>query len=402
MDEPAFADVRRLLEPRSVAVVGASDEPGNLGGTAVRYLQKFKYAGDVWPVNPRRETVAGLPCFPSVSALPGTADLAVIAVKAELVPGVVRSCAEAGIRHGVAWAGGFAEVGGEGSTRQRELADACQDTGFALLGPNCLGMINTSAGLTATFASFLAETDDLPAGPVSMVSQSGGMGTQTQALAARMGIGFRYMVNSGNEVGLTAADLISAFADDPGTSVIAAYLEGVRDGVRLRIAFEKARAAGKPVVVLMGGTAPASARAAGAHTAALVGGGRARRAVLAGHGVIQVDSLEELLDVVALLATTERHKLPAGPGTAVVTFGGGGGVLAADQAATAGLTTPSLAPETVGRLREIAPPIAALSNPVDLTPRCTCARTTGTGSPRCCTRSRTTAGSTRCCSTSDR
>jgi acyl-CoA synthetase (NDP forming) len=151
-DGALFADVRRLLEPRSIAVIGASDQPGNLGGTAVRYLQKFGYRGAVWPVNPGREIVGGLPCYPRPALLPGRADLAVLAIGAERILDVVRECAEAGIDSGIVWAGGFAETGGSGIARQQALVAACQKLGFNLCGPNCIGVINTRQGMTASFA----------------------------------------------------------------------------------------------------------------------------------------------------------------------------------------------------------------------------------------------------------
>lgn len=363
-----FADVSRLLEPRSIAVIGASDQPGNLGGAAVRYLQKFGYPGAIWPVHPRRQTVAGLPCFPGPAALPGPADLAILAIAADAIVGVVRQCAEAGIGSGIVWAGGFAETGGAGVERQRELVEVCRKTGFNLCGPNCIGVINTRLGMTASFASSLLEMDALRPGSISMVSQSGGMGTITQALAHQAGFGFRYVISTGNEAVLTTADFIHGLVDDPETRVIAAYLEGVEDGPKLLTALAEARAARKPVIVLKGGATAASARAAVAHTGALAGEDRVWDAVLREQAVIRVHSQEELLDVALFLAGTDPDRLPAGPGVAAVTFGGGGGVLAADQCARQGLTTPPLTPDSQARLRALVSPLASVTNPFDLTP----------------------------------
>jgi acyl-CoA synthetase (NDP forming) len=363
-----FADVSRLLEPRSIAVIGASDQPGSLGGTAVRYLLKFGYPGAIWPVNPRRETVAGLPCFPGPASLPQPADLALLAIGAEGIVAAVRECAEAGIANGIVWAGGFAETGGEGVERQRALVETCRKTGFNLCGPNCIGIVNTRLGMTASFASSLLEIDRLLPGNISMVSQSGGMATITQTLAQQAGFGFRYVVSTGNEAVLTTADFIHGLAQDPETRVIAAYLEGVEDGTKLVAALEEARAARKPVVLLKGGATAAAARAAVAHTGALAGEDRVWSAVLRDQAVIRVDSQEELLDVALLLSGSDPDRLPAGPGVAAVTFGGGGGVLAADQCARQGLTTPGLAPGSVERLRELVTPLASVANPIDLTP----------------------------------
>jgi acetate---CoA ligase (ADP-forming) len=362
-------DLHRMLSPQSIAVVGASDAPGNLGGTAVGYLQRFGYTGHVFPVNPKREFVRGLPCFRSVGELGRPAELAVLAAPGPAIPGLVRECAAAGIEYGVVWSGGFAEVGGQGLELQAELGAACEQTGFRLLGPNCIGFINAPDSVTATFASFLSEEDALVPGTISMVSQSGGLGTMFHALAQRASVGLRYMISTGNEVSLTACDFMDALVDDEGTSVIACYLEGVADGEHLQRALSKAQQAGKPVVILKGGLAPVSARAAKAHTGALAGVGRVWRAVLSELGAVLVFSLEELLDVALFLSTEPGRRAPAGKRIAIVTFGGGGGVLATDQCLDAGLLPLPLSPQTREALVPLVPPIASTENPVDLTPQ---------------------------------
>ncbi len=366
---PAFVDVSALLAPRSIAVVGASDQPGNLGGVAIRLLQKFGYPGTIWPINPRRAAVHGLACHARVADLPAPVDLAIFATGAESVPALVRECAAAGIRCGIVWAGGFAETGERGRALQDELRAICDETGFALAGPNCIGIINTWMPVTASFASFLTESDALVRGDISMVSQSGGTGTMAQAFAQQAGFGFRYMISSGNEAVLTAADYLHALVEDPQTKVIAAYLEGVTDGARFMAALDEARIASKPVVVLKGGETGTSARAAAAHTGALAGERRVWDAVFREAGVIQVHSLEALLDTVLFLSSADSSKWPDGNGIAAVSFGGGGGVLAADQAARQGLTMPAFTAPTLDKLRPLVPPIAAIDNPVDLTPQ---------------------------------
>lgn len=350
-----------------MAVIGASDQPGNLGATAIGLLRKFGFAGLVMPVNPKRESAGGLPCFPSLAALPEVPDLALITTAAPTVPAVVRDCIAAGIRHGVAWAGGFAEAGDAGAALQRELAAICAEAGFALAGPNCLGIVNCATGMAATFSSALVGTERLIPGGISMVSQSGGLSTMCHTLAQQAGFGFRLVISSGNEAVLTLADYLHALAADDGTRVIALYLEGVRDGAAFVAALHAARAAGKPVVVLKGGTTPGSAAAVAAHTGALAGEGRVWEAVLREAGAIQVHGLEELLDAALFCASTRR--LPAGPGVAIITTGGGSGVVTADQCARAGLPVPVPAPETRAKLRATAPPLAALGNPFDLTPQ---------------------------------
>ncbi|MFI4978913.1 MAG: acetate--CoA ligase family protein [Nevskiales bacterium] len=364
-----FADVSRLLAPRSIAVIGASDQHGNLGGAAVRFLLKFAAPCQVWPVNPGRTSVAGLACYPNVAALPSPADLAILAVPAAAVAGVVRDCAAAGITAGIAWAGGFVEAGEQGLAMQNALAALCLETGFALLGPNCIGIIDTHAPMTASFASMLVASDKLLPGNISMVSQSGGMATIGQGLAQQCGYGFRYMISTGNEAVLSAADFVHALVHDPETKVIAAYLEGARDGDKFRRALEVARAARKPVIVLKAGATAASAGAAAAHTGALAGEGRVWDTVLREAAAIPVDSLEELLDVAMQLSGSDLATLPGRPGVAAITFGGGSGVLAADQCDRLGLTVPPLLAETRAALKPLVPPLASTRNPVDFTPQ---------------------------------
>ena len=345
----AFARLAALFEPRSIAVIGASDQTGNLGGRAVMLLRKFGYPGEVWPVNPKRETVAGVRCYPSLDALPQPADLAIIAVSAERTLAVVRDCVGAGTRNGVVWAGGFAEAGEDGATLQRQLSEYCRDAGFLLCGPNCLGIINAWQPLTATFASSLVTTDRLEKGDISMVSQSGGTAMTVQGLAQQAGFGFRLMISSGNEAVLGITDYLDALVDDDRTAIIAVYLEGVRDGPAFANALARARRSRKPVVMLKAGRTAAAGRAAAAHTGALVGDDRVWRAVFDEHAVISVRSVRELVDV-ALFLSSSAGKLPRGNGVAIATFGGGVGVLATDLCAQQGLATPPLSDTTRERL----------------------------------------------------
>jgi acetate---CoA ligase (ADP-forming) len=370
-DEPpggAFADVGPLLSPGVVAVIGASDQPGNVGGAALRFFLKFGSPCTLYPINPNREIVAGLPCHRSLTTLPRVPDLAILAVPAAAVPGVVRECVAAGIKAGIVWAGGF-EGSEAGLARQAELARLCRETGFALLGPNCLGVIDTHAPVTASFASMMLSFDRLLPGNISMVSQSGGLATIAQALSQQNGYGFRYMVSTGNEAVLGVSDFIAAFAEDAETKVILLYLEGVRDGAKFRRALEAARRAGKPVIVLKAGATAASAIAAAAHTGALAGEGRVWQAILRNAGAIQVESLEELLDVAFHLSGADLSKRATSTGVAAITFGGGSGVLSADQCDRAGLGVPALAGETRATLAHLVPPIASTRNPIDLTPQ---------------------------------
>jgi acetate---CoA ligase (ADP-forming) len=366
--ETQFADVTGLLYPKSIAVIGASDRPGNLGGDTVERLLRFGFPGPVWAVNPNGGTVRGITCHRSIAELPEAPESIIMAVPAPAIIDAVRDAAARGTRNGVAFAGGMGEGGGDGVELQRRLVELCHETGFNLCGPNCVGIINAATPVTSTFATVLHEFTTLRAGPISMVTQSGGIGTAAFSLVQNAGFGFRHLISGGNEAVVTFADYLYALACDDGTKVIAAYLEGVEDGDKFIRALQEAHARGKPVVMIKAGATAASARAARAHTGSLVGEDRVFDAVLRGLGVIRVGSVEEMVDVCLMLAGTPLAKIPRGPGVGVVTFGGGNGVLAADQCAAHGLTTPMLDAEHTAKLQSLLLSVASPANPMDLTP----------------------------------
>jgi acetate---CoA ligase (ADP-forming) len=366
MPEP-FGALAPLLAPRSVAVIGASDRAGNLGGLAVGFLQKFGYRGAVWPVNAGRATVAGLPCFPSLAALPGVPDMAIIAVPAESVLGVAKDCITAGVPSAVVWAGGFAEGGEEGRARQRELEAMCRGT-LKLCGPNCIGIINTAIGLTASFSSLMTEIDHFTPGRVSMISQSGGIAVNAHARAQELGLGFRLTVSCGNEAALNIPDFMEALLEDEGTRVIALYTEGISDPEGFVRALAEAKHRRKPVVVLKGGATEASGRAALAHTGRLAGSDRTYDAIFREFAAIRVYSPEELLEVALQLASLPPGRLPAGNRVLISSFGGGSGVIATDQCTREGMTVPPLNAATRAALAPVLTPLASTMNPVDLTP----------------------------------
>lgn len=362
-----FVDVRPLLTPRSIAVVGASDQPGSFGGETVRRLVKFGFPGRITPVSRSSSSVAGLPSVASVAEAAETPELAVLAVPAHALAAAVTECADRGVRYGIAYAGGLAEAGGEGAELQRALVALCRERGFVLCGPNCVGIIDAVTPVTSTFSTALYEMDALRPGAISFVCQSGGIATTAFSMVQAAGFGMRYLVSSGNEAVVDFADYLHAFAQDPGTRIIGGYLEGIGDGPKLVRALAAAQAQGKPVVLIKAGTTGATARAAQAHTGALVGEDRVVDAVLREFGVARVFSVEELVDTVLLLASNHGRDA-RGPGVGLVTFGGGNGVLAADQCAQAGLATPPLSDACVERLRPLLISVATAANPLDLTP----------------------------------
>ena len=361
-------DLSGLLAPASVAIIGASNRDGNLGGAAAGHLGRYGYKGSVWPVHPSEQSVAGFACYPDLASLPGVPDVAILAIPAAGLVDAVEQCGFFGIRNAIAWAGGFAEAGEEGRGQQALLTDACMRYGIRLCGPNCLGIVNSATGFTGTFSSSLLDMEELTKGSIAMVSQSGGIATVTLALAQRAGFGFRYVVSCGNEAVLSITDFMRAVARDSETRVVSLYVEAITDGTAFLDVLHELRVMGKPVVILKGGASEASGRASLAHTGRLAGSDRAFDAAIREAAAIRVHSVEELLDV-SLLAASLGTCFPQGRGVALTTFGGGAGVLAVDQCERAGLQAPLPSAVTSEWLAARLPPIAAIGNPVDLTPQ---------------------------------
>lgn len=364
-----FLDIHGLLYPKSIAVIGASDRSGNFGGDTIERLLRFKFPGPVWPVNPSGASVRGLECYKSVAEMPGTPDSIIIATPGPAVLDAIRECGARGTRYGLAYAGGFAEAGTpEGHALQDELVALCHELDFKLCGPNCAGILNAATPVTSTFATSLYEVHTLRSGPISIVTQSGGVGTSLFFTIQERGFGCRHLITGGNEAVVTIADYIYGLAHDDGTDVIAVYLEGVGNAAKLVRALEECQRLKKPVVMIKSGRTGASARAALAHTGALVGEDRVFDAILQELGVIRVDSIEEAVDVCMVLSTTPAHKIPKGPGVGIITFGGGSGVLASDQCYAHELTVPPLDAERIAKVKPLLPSVATASNPTDLTP----------------------------------
>jgi acetyltransferase len=367
-DVRQFGDLTPLLAPRSIAVIGASDRAGNLGGTAVVFLRKFGFQGPVWPVNSAQAVVAELPCYARLEDLPAVPDLAILAVPAPAVLGVLKECVAAGVPSAIVWAGGFAEQGPAGRALQAELEAVCRASGILLCGPNCIGIINTSIGLTASFSSMLSDQQRLMQGSVSIVSQSGGISVMAHSRAQQMGLGFRVTISVGNEAAIGIPEFIRALAQDDGTKVIAVYTEGLSDPRAFIEALAEARRCGKPVVMLKGGSTEASSRAALAHTGRLAGFDRTYDAIFREFAVIRVYSTEEMLDVCLQLASLKNGQLPAGNRVLISSFGGGSGVMCTDQCGREGLQVNVFDDATIAHIKPLLTPLSSALNPIDLTP----------------------------------
>ena len=355
----AAASVRALFQPTSVAVVGASSRPETIGRALVDNLVRAGFAGAIYPVHPTAREIAGRPAFPSLSACPGPVDLAVIAVPARAVESVLEEAARVGVHGAVVISSGFAEIGGDGRSVEKRLREIARSAGMRMVGPNCMGLLNTDPAvhLDVTFSPVAP-----PPGNVSMLSQSGALGLAIIDHARRLDIGLAQFISVGNKADVSGNDLLSYWMDDPRTQVIALYLESLGNPRKFaRLAPQVARK--KPIVAVKSGRSAAGTRAASSHSAALASVDIGVDALFAQAGVIRTTTLEELFDVVALLSS---QPVPAGRRVAVVTNAGGPGILLADACEAHGLSLPSLAPETLGKLRAFLPAQAGLSNPIDM------------------------------------
>ena len=355
----AGESVRALLNPRSVAIIGASREANTIGAALVANLVRAGFAGPIYPVNPNAAEIQGLRAYPRVGAIGKPVDLAIIAVPAAAVEGVVEECAAAGVHGVVVISSGFAEASEAGRAAQQRLTRLVRGAGMRMVGPNCMGILNTdpAVSLNATFAPHWP-----PAGNVGMLSQSGALGLAVLDYVRQLNIGMSTFVSVGNKADVSGNDLLSYWAEDPRTGVVVLYLESFGNPRRFaRIAPEVARR--KPIVAVKSGRSAAGTRAASSHSAALASLDIAVDALFAQAGVIRTNTLEELFDVAALLST---QPVPGGPRVGVVTNAGGPGILLADACEVRGLSLPALAPETLAALRVFLPLQAGLANPIDM------------------------------------
>ncbi len=352
-----------LLNPRGVAVVGASVEASRPGAQVVAALRNHGYAGRVFPVNPKYAEIGGWKCYPTLADIDGVCDVAVVSVPAQAVPDVISQCGARRIPFAVVQGGGFRESGVAGAKLEAAMLAAARAGNVRLVGPNCLGYVNVHARAYAAFGS-LTRPPRLKPGPVSAVMQSASFGSSLLAQCDAAGVGFRYVVTSGNEADITAPELIGAYVDDPQTRVILAYLEGVRDGRALMAAAGRALAAGKPLIVLKAGNTRQGRRAAESHTANLAGAYDVYRAAFRQCGIIEVHDMQEAVDI-AVCASSGR--LARGRRIAVMGGSGGAAALFSDQADECALPLAELAPPTIDVLKASLPALSSLKNPIDYT-----------------------------------
>ncbi len=353
-----------MFQPRSIAIIGASENPIKPSGQPLVALAGAGFAGDIYPVNPKHSTLLNFPCYSSLKDIPGPVDLAIIAVPAKFTMEALEQCASKGVKAVIIFTSGFAEVGPEGAAVQREITKLAQRTGMRVCGPNCMGIFSSRNRLMANFA-----VNDLPERVLvpdflGFISQSGGFGAAIYEIIKEKGFGFSHFVSTGNEADLEFSHYLGYMALDPHTRVIGGYLEGVKDGQKFLAAADLALEKGKPVLLIKAGRYEVAAKAAASHTGAMVGSEKVYSAVFKQKGIIRVESLEEFHMMLSLIAA---GKIPRGKRVAILATSGGSGVMLADKCAHYGLEVVQLQQETRDKLAALLPDFASTTNPVDIT-----------------------------------
>jgi acyl-CoA synthetase (NDP forming) len=357
-----------MLEPRGVAVLGASEDGTKIGGVPLRYLREKGFKGGIYAVNPTRETVQGMPAYNSVTDIEGPVDMAIMAVPARIAIPTAEEAAAKGVRALCVFTSGFSEAGQEGRLMQERLGEIARESGMRILGPNCLGYFNPHNHLYATFST--AIDHGLPkVGNVGLVSQSGAFGSHCFVLGRERGLGFSACITTGNEVDISVAESIGYLAMDDETDVIACYMEGCKDGEMFKQALALAYERGKPVVIQKVGRSRVGTEAAASHTASLTGADRVYDAVFERYNAYRADTPAALIDIAYMCSSicgTGSGKLPTGNKVAIATISGGAGVMMADAAEAAGLDLAPLPEKTQAYLKELVP-FAGTRNPIDFT-----------------------------------
>jgi acetyltransferase len=346
-----------IFAPRAVAVIGASPDPARLGHRVLRNIIDHGYAGRILPIHPRATTILGLASYPTVSAAPGPVDLAVVVVPAHAVLDVVDDCGRAGVAGLVVISAGFKEVGGAGRMLEQQLLERVRQYGMRMIGPNCLGIIDTTTRLNASFAALMPA-----AGEIAFMSQSGALCTAILDWSAERGIGFSRFVSLGNKADVDEVTLLRSWGADPTNRVILAYLEGIADGPAF-IAAARDVTRHTPVIAIKSGTTAAGTRAISSHTGALAGSERAYEAAFDQSGVLRARSMQELFDVALAFAYQPQI---GGDRIAIVTNAGGPGIIATDAIERSGMRLAEFSAATLAQLRAGLPATASCSNPVDV------------------------------------
>lgn len=352
-----------MLNPSSIAIVGASQNLDSIGGRPLAFLVKHGYRGKIFPVNPKYNEIAGFKCYPNLRIIETPIDLVIVLVNRTRVLDVLTECADMHVPNVVICSSGFAETGKDGKYLEKQIDVVRKRSGMHILGPNCQGFVNVRDRVAATFSASL-DIGELRDGGACIIAQSAALGFSIFNQAYEAGVGFTYVVGTGNELDLNAADFLEYAVDDPNTKFIILHLEGIRDGKKLLAAAERAVAVGKPIIALKTGRTEAGQRAVSSHTAAMAGSDVVFEAFTKQKGIIRVSDISDLVDVAQVI---DKCKVPTGKSIGVISTSGGAGVLAVDTALEIGLEVPSLNRETRAKIDAMIPEFGSSANPVDVT-----------------------------------
>ena len=352
-----------LFHPRSIAIIGASDDPTRLGGLPIRFLRQHGYKGKILPVNPKYREIAGLPSYPSLKDIPEPVDLALIGIPRQFVFEAFKGCAEKRVPFVILFSAGYAEMGESGRREQEELRRFARGAGIRVVGPNCIGIINTHEHVASSFTSGL-EIESLIPGAIGLITQSGGVGNCFLTRANDRSIGLSYFISSGNELDLEVADFVEYFVRDGRTRSIALLLEDLKNPLKFSRIADQALKAGKPIVALKVGRSEKGREAAASHTGAMSGADSFYEGLFRQRGISRVFDIDDLIELANLFSC---YRPPANNRIAVLSTSGGSGALLADLASDHGLSLPTPSPRTEERLRDVTPAVASIANPMDIT-----------------------------------
>ncbi|MBX9973618.1 acetate--CoA ligase family protein [Cytobacillus firmus] len=356
--------IERFLNPKSIAIVGVSSDFSSISGKPLKNLLLHKYKGYIYPVNPKYKEIEGIPCYSSILDIPGDVDVALIAVSSKRMLQIIEDCKKKKVRNLILFGSGFAEVGEEGRQLQEKVLEKAREAGIHIIGPNCVGLLNVKESIPLGFATSFETEKGFHSGNVGFASQSGATGFSLFGLAQEEGIGFSYIVNTGNQMDIHSFDCMEYMLEDEDTSVVAGYLEGIPDGEMLIEISKSSKELDKPLILLKAGRSELGRRAALSHTASLTGSEETFQAIAKQHGIITVNDIDDMIDAMKVFSRGKRVK-----GNRIVTISNSGaaGIAMADYSEPLGLEMVRLTGETEAKIKSIIPPYGSALNPIDVT-----------------------------------
>ncbi|WP_019379274.1 acetate--CoA ligase family protein [Virgibacillus halodenitrificans] len=359
-----YLSLEPLFNPRTVAVLGASENKNKLGYLQVKALLNNGFNGEIYPINPNSEMIEGLPCYPNLADTPKQVDLVLFCVSADKVKKCLEECGINKVKAAVIFASGFSEIGEDGQKEQEQLNKIAKKHGVRIIGPNCVGIVNTMNGLMGTFSPGLTHVPVNEQREVGFITQSGAFGVLTYIAAAQNGLTFNYFVSVGNEVNTQFSDVIEYMLHDDQTSIISGYLEGEKNPQKLRLLAEQALERNKPIIIMKSGRSLAGSRAAASHTGSLAGSDQIYDDFFKQTGIVRAEDYDDIISFSKLFLS---GRLPKGKNTAIITSSGGRGINEADRCERYGLNVHSLSQDTKQKIQKVIPPFASATNPIDLT-----------------------------------